>query len=203
MSFKIEWNFYVNSTSKNTKNNVVLSFDDGPHPSHTPEILHILKKNNVPALFFVIGKHAQKYPEIIRQIVNEGHQIGIHTYSHPWNFGFLSTSSVLNEITQCSTIINEITGTTPTLFRPPFGITNPRIAKAVKKLNVNTIGWNLRTFDTQLKSPTPLIKKIKANLKSNSIILLHDRLEVTQNALPDIINTIQEQGFDLGSLQTK
>ena len=99
-SFKIEWGLYLDSTCIlwTDLNEVVLTFDDGPHPEYTPELLDLLKQRNVKATFFVIGENAAKYPEIIGRIVNEGHKIGIHSFYHKPSFTYSSKKAVIKDL---------------------------------------------------------------------------------------------------------
>ena len=132
-SFDIQLGYFVNSiTHKQTKiKEVALTFDDGP-TEFTPKFLDILKEKNIKATFFCIGKQIEKYPEIFQRIIAEGHTIGNHTYSHSNNTGFLSTSKMIEEIQKCDEVMLKIGNSKTDLYRPPFGVTNPNSAKAIK-----------------------------------------------------------------------
>ena len=201
MSMMIQQNFYLKAIHQSNNQKVVLTFDDGPHPEHTPRILKTLGQNNIKAVFFMIGKNVAKYPEIAKEVIKQGHQVGVHTQNHSWNFGFLLGNSLKNELLYCQQEIEKATGIKSTLFRPPFGVTNPNIAALVKELSLQTIGWNARSFDTATKLPDEVAKRVLSKVNSNSIILLHDRLEQTSNALPEIIRKVNGMGFAFGILE--
>lgn len=176
-SFQIRWNYHLNSLNHNYKSLekiISITFDDGPNPHFTPKILSLLKKHGAKATFFLIGQNAEKYPQLVRQIIEEGHSIGNHSYSHSKNFGFFSNEKVETELIRTNSILKEITGRDIKLFRPPFGVTNPNIKKALRKTKHQSIGWSKRSLDTTSLSEDKILGKITANLKDGDIILLHD-----------------------------
>jgi len=200
MSMLIQFNFYIKTINENTVQKIALTFDDGPHPVHTLPILNILDELNVKAVFFMIGKNVKDYPEIAKEVSRRGHQIGVHSQNHAINFGFMSDKKLTNELKNCVVEIEAATGFKPVLFRPPFGVTNPKIAKAVWAQNLITIGWSIRSFDTVTKSADVICKRIVSKLKGNSIVLLHDRMPLTVIALPLIIQNIRSKGLEIGKL---
>ena len=176
-SFQIRWNYHLQSLNHNYKiaeNYVSLTFDDGPNPDFTPRILSLLKKHGAKATFFLIGKNAEKYPEIVHKIIEEGHSIGSHSYSHSKNFGFFSTEKIVAELILANSVLKKITGKELKMFRPPFGVTNPNIKKALKKIGHKSVGWSKRSLDTTNLSEEKILKRITTNLKRGDIILLHD-----------------------------
>jgi peptidoglycan/xylan/chitin deacetylase (PgdA/CDA1 family) len=176
-SFQIKWNYHLQSQNHNYKiseNFVSITFDDGPNPEFTLKILTLLKKYNAKATFFLIGKNAEKHPEMVQQIIEEGHAIGNHSYSHANNFGFFTSEKVASELQKTNSILKNITGKELKLFRPPFGVTNPNIKKALQKTGHLSIGWSKRSFDTTNISEEKILKRITTNLKKGDIILLHD-----------------------------
>ena len=203
MSMMIRSNFYLKAIHQNTSNKVILSFDDGPHPTETLKVLDVLDKYQIKALFFMIGENVVAYPEIAKEVVIRGHQVGIHSQNHSGAFGFLVGASLKNELTQCQQEIIRITGVETKLFRPPFGITNPNIARVTNRLGLQVIGWNVRSFDTVTKSSEILIERVVSGVESNSIILLHDRLEQTTEALPEIIEKVNSMKFTFGIIENK
>ncbi len=200
--FSIKHSLFLKSICRiRTREKIVfLSFDDGPSHQFTPIILDTLKRNNVKALFFCIGQHAELYPDLVRRISDEGHRIGNHTYSHNWRNAFCPSGIIKAEINKTNDILFEITGSKPGLFRPPFGITNPSISKAVKGTGLNSVGWDIRSFDTISKDPQKLIRRISEKLRPGSIILLHDNREITSRILNELIQTIQNKGYKIVSL---
>lgn len=197
--FSIKHSAFLKSTCRiQTKEKIVfLSFDDGPSDQFTPVILETLKRNNIQAVFFCIGQQAELRPKLIQRISDEGHRIGNHTYSHDWRNAFKPSGIIAFEISRTKDILFKITGSKTNLFRPPFGITNPSIAKALKSLDMHSVGWDIRSFDTMSKDPQKLIHRISRQLRPGSIILLHDNREITSRILNELIETIQKKGYKI------
>lgn len=202
-SFDIQLGYFVNSfTYKRTKlKEVALTFDDGP-TEFTPKFLDILKENNVKATFFCIGKQIEKYPETFQRIINEGHTIGNHTFSHSNNTGFLSTSKMAEEIQKCDEVMAKIGNMKTNLYRPPFGVTNPNIAKAIKKNHKKSIGWNVRSLDTVIKDEKAIFRKITKKIKKGSIILLHDTSEKTYDVLTDLLLFLEQEKYTTFTIES-
>lgn len=177
------------------ENEIALTFDDGPHPENTAKILDILAKYNIKATFFLIGENVEKYPDLVRRISNEGHSIGNHSYYQKSNFGFLSAKKVKEALLNTEKTIETIIGKKTKLFRPPYGVTNPNIAKAVRELEYKTIGWSLRSYDTKAKQPEKLLAKLKKKMKKGDIILLHDYSNSTVNILEKFLAFAKENNF--------
>ncbi len=197
-SFNILWNYFLkaNCQNKNTKeNSIALTFDDGINPEFTPEVLELLKKHNAKATFFCIGKHIEKHPEIAKKIITDGHTIGNHTYNHSNNWGFLSSEKVENELKKTDKIIETATGKSTKLFRPPFGVTNPNIAKVIQKLDYKVIGWSIRSLDTVIKNPERILKRITSKVKKGDIILLHDTNQKSIDVLEQLLLFLDENNL--------
>ncbi|MCY0969851.1 polysaccharide deacetylase family protein [Chryseobacterium wangxinyae] len=195
-SFDIQLRYFIKSiTHKRTKTKeVALTFDDGP-TEFTPKFLDLLKENNIKATFFCIGKQIEKYPETFQRIIAEGHSIGNHTFSHLNNTGFLSASKMIDEIKKCDEVMLKIGNIKTDLYRPPFGVTNPNIAKAIKKTNKKSIGWNMRSLDTVIDDEEKIYKRITKNFKKGSIILLHDTSEKTYNVLVELLLFLEREKY--------
>jgi len=192
-SFQIRLNYHFHSLNNNYKiveNHISITFDDGPNPEFTPKVLKLLKEHNAKASFFLIGKNAEKYPEIVRQIVANGHSIGNHSYSHSKNFGLFSTEKVAAELKKANSILKDITGKNIKMFRPPFGVTNPNIKKTLKNTGHFSIGWSKRSFDTTNLSEKKILSRIISNLKKGDIILLHDSSAKTVAVLEQLLLTL-------------
>ena len=160
----------------------------------TPIVLDILKEYKVTALFFVIGTKAVRENELIKRIIEEGHLIGNHTFSHPPMFALLNGAKVEKEIVELNNLfINQ--GIQTNLFRPPIGYTNPIIDRVVNKLSLNIIGWNKRSYDTVIRNPKVLAKRLLFLAKPGSILLLHDNLKQTSEALSLFLKESQEKGI--------
>lgn len=193
-SFHIRWNYHLPALHFNKKirdNLVAITFDDGPHPNFTPRVLELLQKYNARASFFCVGQQVSQHGGIAKKIVDNGHTIGNHTYTHSNKFGFLGTQKVLLELQKTNTTIKEVTGLDPKLYRPAFGVTNPSINKAVKKLKLTTVGWNIRSLDTTQRSKV-ILERITNKIKKGDIILLHDSSEKTVEVLEQLLLFLQQ-----------
>ena len=201
----IGWNYHFKSLNHqiiDTQNRVSITFDDGPNPVYSPKVLALLKKYDVKATFFCIGKHLETHPEIVKQILKEGHTIGNHTYSHSNSFGFFSTKKVKAELEQTNKIFEKITGLKLKLYRPAFGVTNPNIKRAVKMLKLQSIGWNIRSLDTTRLSQKDIFNRITKGLKPGDVILLHDTSQKTIDTLEQLLLFLQKQKLTSVSVDT-
>ncbi len=198
-SIKIQANFFIESIHEAKVNNrqVALTFDDGPINNNTSIVLDILKRNKITATFFCIGNKIEKHPLLLQQMHREGHLIGNHSYSHHFFFDLKSSKEMQDELTQTDVLIKQNIGFTPRLFRPPYGVTNPNLANAVKAGNYHSIGWSVRSMDTVVKTEQKLISNVTGNLKSGDIILLHDSTDITVQNLQKIIDGIRNRGFEI------
>ena len=191
----IRWNFYLRSIDKgNNPHWISLTFDDGP-AAETAAILDILKEHQVPAAFFSIGKGAAAWPELVMRWQQEGHLIGNHSYHHGFHFDWQSPAKMAEEIERTNETIFRIAGVRPRLFRPPYGVTNPNLAKAVRQTGMVSVAWNIRSFDTTAKDSERLLARILDRLKGGDIILLHDSMPVTREILTELILRAREKGF--------
>ena len=176
---------------------IALTFDDGPHPRLTPKILDILKKYNVRATFFIVGKNAELYPHLVERILAEGHEIGNHTYSH----GKVSSSNfgqMKREIEACESAIYEIADYKTKLLRPPEGFLDNKIRDISKQMDYNIILWNIDTLDWAHKSPAEICQNVSDNISQGSIILMHDYIgyhSPTPEALALFIPILLERGY--------
>jgi peptidoglycan/xylan/chitin deacetylase (PgdA/CDA1 family) len=176
---------------------VALSFDDGPLPEFTPQILDILKEESVPAAFFCIGKNISGNEHLLKRIYEDGHVIGNHTYSHHFWFDMKLPGDMLADMQQMDALTVDATGLHPRLFRPPYGVTNPSLAKAVKAGHYLPVGWNIRSLDTVAKDEAQLLDRIVQQLQPGAVILLHDTCRITAGILPQLIGAIRGQGYRL------
>ena len=196
-------NIYLKTICKaDVKDKVVaLTFDDGPDEVMTEKVLDVLKKHNIQATFFLVGNKVEQYPDIVKRIFAEGHIVANHTYSHSGKFPLLSAQKVTQELTKCAEKIHKTIGKTPKLFRPPFGVTNPIIGKAVRLLNLTAIGWSIRSLDTvEGKTREGIAQKVQKKLHPGAIILLHDRCAEADVLLESIIEEALKSGYDFISL---
>lgn len=180
---------------------IALTFDDGPHPVITPKLLDYLQKEKIHACFFVIGKEAEKHPEIIERIIKEGHSIGLHSWNHENKGPFQKTKDQIEEYKNLQHFLQEKMQYKTKLARPPFGVTNPRIMKAYEELELQSIGWSIRSLDTKSNANEISNRVIKKLKKPNQIILLHDTQEQTLEALKDIVNYVKEKNWEFSNLE--
>lgn len=127
---------------------VYLTFDDGPHPPETERVLDVLRERGARATFFLIGFKVSGNEAALRRMLEEGHALGLHTYSHARTFPLLSFDKMLADVNEGKRAVESVAGRKISLFRPPFGVTNPTIAKVIRTLGLQTVGWDVRSFDT-------------------------------------------------------
>lgn len=197
VSSNIRSNFYLELFCKKqtTEKIVAITFDDGPDPIQTPKVLQVLREQQVPACFFCIGQKIEGNEQLMRQIVNDGHLIGNHTFYHANIFPLYNLSRMKKELQACQFALEKVTSQKIKLFRPPFGVTNPKIAKVVRILGYTPIGWSIRTFDTQKPSKEKVLRHVRNKLCPGAIILLHDRMPDSDLLLKEILNLIKESGY--------
>ena len=199
-SSQIRANYFVNSINRGKADAVTFTFDDGPDIEHTPKILELLEAEKIKATFFVIGKKAKQYPELLKTMKTNGHTIANHSYSHNNLIAFFSSIKLEDDIKKCSEIIERATGDRPLYFRPPFGVTNPRYSNMLKKTGLISIGWTIRSFDTSIKNKKKLFERITKSVTTGSIILFHDTQNITAEVLVDIIKFYRQHNIKIVSL---
>lgn len=177
-------------------NSVGLSFDDGPG-EQTGIVLDVLKKHGVKAGFFCIGKNAQLKPELIRRIDSEGHFIGNHSFSHAFWFDLFSKKKMIQEMRETNNTIFEIIGKRMKLFRPPYGVTTPVLARAIRELNLIPMGWSVRTMDTTANGSIEKISRRLKKVKAGDIILFHDHSKGLPEILDNFISNLKSQKINL------
>lgn len=189
-----QFQYFYPAVYKNQSTEVVLTFDDGPDNSMTPSVLAILKKHQIAGIFFIVGNRAKNHPELIKQMVEDGHVIGNHTQHHSLFFAMYSRKKIAVEIDECMQTIQELTGKTSAFFRPPIGYMNPSIAAELKKRKLCLVSWNVRSFDTLLK-PQKLLTRLVRKTKPGSIVILHDNLLQSAEILDQYIQTCLLNGI--------
>ncbi|MEI8007798.1 MAG: polysaccharide deacetylase family protein [Bacteroidota bacterium] len=174
---------------------ISLSFDDGPDAALSPGILDVLKKHKVRAGFFLIGKKINGNEALVKRIYEEGHIIGNHSYSHTNLWDLMSSGKMASEIEKTGSEIKAVTGKTIRYFRPPFGVINPMVAKAVKKTGMTVVTWRFRSFDTTASSSEALLGKALKKVTPGDILLFHDSCLLTAGILEKLIVSLQARGF--------
>lgn len=188
---------FANDVDKTQEKRIVLTFDDGPHPRQTREILDVLDRYGIKATFFVIGVNAQNYPGIISEVLSRGHEIGNHTTTHS-HAAKLDQNTFRNEIGECEKVIFEQTGIQCKLFRPPEGAMTESMRYVVKDMGYTNVLWTLDTRDWAHTSPDKISEYIIQNAKNGDIILMHDYIGAnspTVRALESFIPILQQRGF--------
>ena len=156
-------------------NMVALTFDDGPDPATTPRILELLEKNKAKAFFFVIGEKAQGHPDLMREIIARGHDVGNHSYRHDVLLMLRSRQTLASEIRMAQKAISAF-GIRPLVFRPPAGITNPKLRSILKQQGLHCVTFSCRGFDAGNRRFEGLAERILKKVRPDDIILLHDVL---------------------------
>ncbi|MDA8344530.1 MAG: polysaccharide deacetylase family protein [Thermaerobacter sp.] len=182
---------------------VALTFDDGPDPRNTPAILHLLSEYHARATFFVLGVQAKRYPGLVETIERDGNEIGSHGMSHR-SLPSLKPSRVTYELSSTAGLIQELTGSGPLFFRPPYGNLSPTVLTTAAHLHETVTLWTIDTRDWAGRSAKDIAKTVLSQLRPGAIVLLHDgggpRVQ-TIKALRDILQALQERGYTSVTLQ--
>jgi peptidoglycan/xylan/chitin deacetylase (PgdA/CDA1 family) len=192
-------NFFIPviCSAKTNKKVIAISFDDGPHAANTPQILQMLKDSNAKAAFFCIGSHINENASILKQAYDEGHLIGNHTFSHHFWFDMFSSKKMLADMELMNEATINIIGKTPKLFRPPYGVTNPNLKKAIINGNYIPVGWSVRSMDTVIKNEKKLLNKVIGKVKPGAVFLFHDTCKATVAILPAFIKYVESNGYEI------
>jgi peptidoglycan/xylan/chitin deacetylase (PgdA/CDA1 family) len=197
-SYFIRMGFFLKSicSVKTIDKKIALSFDDGPDV-FTGRILDILKDHHVEAAFFCIGKKIPGNEEQIKRMIQDGHIIGNHSFTHHPLFDFFGSGRMLRDMNEMNQSIKNFTGLGPRFFRPPYGVTNPNLKKAVMLGGFISIGWSIRSYDTVIENRHRLLNKILSALKPGAILLLHDTSETTLSILPELLDNIRQKDYQI------
>ncbi len=171
---------------------IAITFDDGPHPYYTEQLLDGLQKRGVHATFFVTGQAAESYPEIIKRMQEEGHLIGNHTYSHI-QLNSSNRETFKKELVQTNEIIEKITGQEVQYVRPPYGSWDKKLET---ELMMFPVLWNIDPLDWCSSNASCIVQKVVEKAQENSIILLHDEYKSTVTAALEIVDILQAQGYE-------
>jgi peptidoglycan-N-acetylglucosamine deacetylase len=172
-----------------------LTFDDGPHGEKTGDLLTVLRRLRVPATFFVVGKMALRYPDLIERMVLDGHELGNHTYNH-YRLPQIPLSEVPGELNRTRDVLTGIVGAPTRLFRPPGGEYNDRIQKIIAQEGYTNMLWTDDPADYKLgRTATKITDLVMRDLTPGAIILLHSGLPETTKAVPEFVARIRAQGY--------
>lgn len=180
---------------------VSITFDDGPSEL-SEKVLEVLKRHNANATFFLIGKKVAERPQIAKMIVDHGHIVGAHTWSHNGRFTVCNHQIAKDEIEKGAEKIRKVCGKDVKLFRPPFGVTNPHIAKALKQTGHIVIGWNVRMFDTIPFIPVGFkMRRLISKIRPGSVIQLHDKCRNADIIVDKLLTKLAEKGYEVVSIE--
>ena len=189
---------------------VSLTFDDGPNPKATPRILDTLREKGVRATFFILGSHAERWPELVRRIAHEGHQLGNHGYFHR-KLQFKSPFYVSRDIRLGIRAIQRAGAPAPRYFRAPHGFRSPWTTPIASSYGERTVGWSLGVWDSDRPGVDEIVRRTLEGVSPGSIVLLHDgdgynpdgdRMQ-TAAALPRIIDRLKDEGYEFETLPTE
>jgi peptidoglycan-N-acetylglucosamine deacetylase len=179
---------------------VAISFDDGPHPTLTPKLLDLLKDRNVKATFYVIGKNVVQYPEIVQRMIDEGHEVGNHTWNHP-ALTKLSSVAVADEIQKTTKAIIDACGTAPTTMRPPYGATNAALNKRMsQEFGLPVILWSVDPQDWKIRRASHVSNHLIQNTSVGDILLAHDIHASTVDAMPATLDALLAKGYKFATV---
>jgi peptidoglycan-N-acetylglucosamine deacetylase len=190
------------SRASEAASEIALTFDDGPNPVFTPQVLRVLDDYGVKATFFCIGEQAREYPELVQQIQQAGDALGVHGWNHT-ALTKLSPDEIDQQLHSASIAIQQATGTTPTVFRPPYGSTDQTVVDVASALGLTQVLWSVDTDDWQRPGTEAIVNAVLTHAHNGGVILMHDgggdRSE-TVAALPQIITALQQRGFTFVTL---
>ncbi|MEO7717592.1 MAG: polysaccharide deacetylase family protein [Capsulimonas sp.] len=192
--------FSILTRGNPTRKQIALTFDDGPHPAYTPQLLKVLKDNGVKATFFVVGEQAEKYPELIKAEVAAGHSIGNHTYDHV-SLIKIPQEYVGTEIKACGEVLERIIGKPVHIFRPPGGVYDRQVAETSEALGYKMILWTDDPGDYASPGSNVIETRTLDHVTNGGIILLHDGIQQTVDVLPQILKYLKGKGYEFVTIE--
>ncbi len=189
------------------KNLIALTFDDGPNEPFTSQVIDILKGQKIRATFFIVGQNAERFPGSIRQLFDEGHELGNHTWTHEV-LPLKTPAQIRDELTRTSDLIEKSTGSRPTLFRSPHGWRNPWVNRVVRECGMVPVAWTLGVWDTDRPGEEEILRRTLDGARDGCVLLLHDGRGLEEGAdssqlvraLPKIIDELRHRGFEFVTL---
>ncbi len=177
---------------------IAITFDDGPHPHLTHRILDILEHHGVKATFFMVGVNVLNYPDAAREVIQRGHEVGNHTFSHG-NIGRMGEEAILREMERCEDALEELCEYRPHLFRPPEGALNAFVEHCSEDADYSLVLWSLDTRDWEQKSAEHIVQEVLSKVQAGDIILMHDYIGVkskTPEALERLLPELLARGYE-------
>jgi peptidoglycan-N-acetylglucosamine deacetylase len=202
-SASIQSNFFATAhcSSECAQKHIALTFDDGPNRDYTPKVLSTLAQYNALATFFVIGKNIPGNESILKQLDAAGHSIGNHSHTHSYFIDFKSVQGFKDELNQTTESVLKVIGKRMLLFRPPYGVMTPNLAKAIKVLDYRIIGWSIRSYDTTADSAQAIARRVQSQLRSGAIILFHDTTDKSLQALKQTLEFAKNNDYKVVSIE--
>ncbi|MBI5555498.1 MAG: polysaccharide deacetylase family protein [Elusimicrobia bacterium] len=198
-------NIYVGKVvgkGKTSGKMVALTFDDGPSKTYTPQVLAVLKKYNIKATFFMCGEQVTYYPELVKQVSSEGHEIANHSFSHPNLYKYKDKSKrgavLAAEVVKTNALLEKLVMIKPAYFRAPYNYRDTETVKAINDLGLIYVGWTFSVRDWEKPAPEAMVNMFNQNLIPGTILLMHDgggNRTNTIAALPGIIESAQKKGY--------
>jgi len=184
-----------------TDGQLALTFDDGPDERFTPAVLELLAAAGQRATFFVVGQRVRRHPELARRILAEGHELGNHTLDHPWHLALWAPRRIAAQLTAANTLIEELTGVAPTLFRSPAAVLSPRLDAGVRAAGLTLVGYSVRSGDgSPVVSGAAALAVLRWGLRPGAILTLHDaavggRAPAALELLPRLLDELEARGL--------
>jgi peptidoglycan-N-acetylglucosamine deacetylase len=198
----IDWAMNTATHGSRDQPRVALTFDDGPDPVRTPALLDALAELDAPATFFVLGQQVDAHPQLTARIARNGHELGNHTYSHPY-LPLSRSRRVRSELAHADAAIERATGIVPALARPPYGGRSPRNVRVFDRAAKRLVLWDVNSFDWKGMSADAIASRVLSRVRPGSIILLHearDGGEVTIDAVRLLVPALRARGYELSTV---
>ncbi|HEY5950409.1 MAG TPA: polysaccharide deacetylase family protein [Kofleriaceae bacterium] len=198
----IDWAMNTATHGCRDRSRVALTFDDGPDPAHTPALLDALRELAAPATFFVVGNRVDANRELTARIAREGHELGNHTYNHPY-LPLSRSKRVARELAEADTAIERATGIVPALARPPYGGRSPRNVRVFDRQSKRLVLWDVNSFDWKGITAEAIVQRVLSRTRPGSIILLHEARaggEVTIDAVRMLVPALRSRGYELSTV---
>jgi peptidoglycan-N-acetylglucosamine deacetylase len=198
----IDWAMNTATHGSRDHPRIALTFDDGPDPRRTPALLDALRELGAPATFFVVGKQVDAHPELAARIAREGHELGNHTYNHPY-LPLARSKTVARELAAADVAIEQATGTRPTLARPPYGGRSPRNVRVFEREGKRLVLWDVNSFDWKQPSAAAIAARVLAHVRPGSIVLLHEAREggeTTVEAVRLLVPALRARGYEMSTV---
>jgi peptidoglycan/xylan/chitin deacetylase (PgdA/CDA1 family) len=196
-----QWQMFGKSLcqARTSQRVVALTFDDGPDPQSTPALLDLLARRRVAVTFFCVGEQVERHPELCRRMAAEGHQVENHSHRHLHWTNLLSVKRLRDEVSQAQQAILQATGRAPIFFRPPMGLTNPRVFQVAQELGLRVAGYSARGLDLRpATSPDDVVARVCRRIGPGAILVLHDRRVEKSRLLAcvtGLLSRLEETGY--------